>query len=319
MNAAREFRLAILAALGHAPEVIEPGKLHRFATNNRRGDSSGWCKLFDDLAGGVFGDWRAGVSETWAAEPREAMTRQQRAALARQVEAASRERERQQRQQWADNAKRIARLWAECRPLVPGDPVTLYLKRRGFGGVWPLPACLRLHRALPYWDDAGDLLGRFPAMVAPLVSPGGRAVTALHRTFLMADGRKADVPSPKKLTATAGPLAGSCIPLFKPERGTLGAAEGVESALGAWCGSGVPVVAAYCAGSLAGWRWPAGVQRIVVFGDNDAAGREAADKLRVRARAAGLWCDLMLPSDAGADWCDVWAQRGAVSIEGAAA
>ena len=41
-----------------------------------------------------------------------------------------------------------------------GDPVTLYLKRRGIGGMWPLPACLRYHQALPYWDD-GEVLGTF--------------------------------------------------------------------------------------------------------------------------------------------------------------
>ena len=85
------------------------------------------------------------------------MTREQRAELARQVMAATAERETQQRQRWADEAKRIAQVWAQCVPLVPGDPVTLYLKRRGFGGVWPLPELLRLHRALPYWHGVEKL------------------------------------------------------------------------------------------------------------------------------------------------------------------
>ena len=47
------FRTAILATLGHAPAVIEPGKLHRFATSDKRSDDAGWCKLFDDLHGGA--------------------------------------------------------------------------------------------------------------------------------------------------------------------------------------------------------------------------------------------------------------------------
>ena len=59
---AQDFRTAILAALGHAPEAIDPDKLHRFATSDRRGDSSGWCKLFADGRAGVFGDWRSGFS-----------------------------------------------------------------------------------------------------------------------------------------------------------------------------------------------------------------------------------------------------------------
>ena len=311
------FKLAILAALGHAPEVIEPGRLQRFATSDKRGDSAGWCKLFADLRGGVYGCNRAGVSETWQSDRDRPMTRQQRAELARQVAQATAERESQQRQQWAVNAERIARLWAQCVPLVPGDPVTLYLKRRGFGGVWPLPACLRLHRALPCWNG-DEKIGVFPAMVAPLVAPGG-AVVALHRTYLAADGRKADLPSPKKLTATAGPLAGACIPLHEPQRGVLGIAEGIETALAAWCASGVPTVAAYSAGNLAAWQWPASVQRVAIFADNDRAGRESADTLRARAFSAGIGCDVLTPSDDGTDWCDVWAQRGAVSIEGAAA
>lgn len=79
------FRAAIVAALGFAPEVIEPGRLHRFPTREKRGDDAGWCKLFEDMRGGVFGCNRAGISETWRADDGRAMTREQRAELARQV------------------------------------------------------------------------------------------------------------------------------------------------------------------------------------------------------------------------------------------
>lgn len=319
-DAFRDFRAAILAALPGAelPEAIEPGRLHRYPTTGRRNDDSGWCKLYPDLRAGVFGDFRAGLSETWCATDRHAMTRAERIAFARQVLAATAEREVQQRKAWADNAERIARAWAQCVPLSRGDAVALYLKRRGFGELWPLPGVLRLHRALPYWHG-GDKLGTFAAMVAPIAAPDGRIV-ALHRTYLRADGRKADVPSPKKLTAAAGPLAGACIPLSKPKRGLIGIAEGIETALAAHCASGLPTVAAYCAGNLAAYHWPAGVQRLVIFADADKAGREAADTLRARALAARLQCDVLTPTDEGADWADVWAGRDAVLIasEGAA-
>lgn len=313
----QDFRAAILATLGYAPEVIEPGRFQRFATRDRRGDSAGWCKLFDDLRGGVFGCYRLAVSKSWSAADQATMTREQRAEFARQVMAATAEREAQQRQQWAANANRIARVWAECVPLVPGDPVTLYLKRRGFGGVWPLPELLRLHRALPYWHD-GEKLGVFPAMVAPIIAPDGRTV-ALHRTYLRSDGNKAEVPNVKKLTGAAGPLAGACIPLFMPAQGCIGIAEGIETALAAWCPSGLPTVAAASAGNLAAWQWPAGVQRLVIFADHDRAGIEAAETLQGRALRAGLQSSVMTPTEAGADWCDVWADRGAVLVETGAA
>lgn len=308
------FRIAVLATLGHAPEVIKPGRFHRFPTNNRRGDSAGWCKLFADLRGGVFGCYRAGISETWSAIDRATMTHAQRAELALQVMAATAEREAEQRKLWAKAAGRIAQMWAECVPLVPGDPVTLYLKHRGFGGVWPLPSVLRLHRAMPYWHD-GEKLGEFPAMVAPVIAPDGRMM-ALHRTHLSADGRKAELPTIKKLTAAAGPLAGACVPLHKPQRGVIGIAEGIETALAAWLASGVPTVAAYCAGNLVAWQWPRGVQRLVIFADADKAGREAAENLRVRATAANLRAAVLTPTDDGADWCDVWAAHRAAVAEG---
>lgn len=309
------FQTAILAALGQAPEVIEAGRMQRFSSNGKHGDSAGWCKLFDDLRGGVYGCHRNGISETWCAIDRAMMTTQQRVELARQVMAATAEREAQRRQRWADNAKRIAQVWAQCVPLVPGDPVTLYLKHRGFGSVWPLLDVLRLHRALPYWHD-GDKLGTFPAMVVPMVAPYGRTV-ALHRTYLHAEGRKADVPSVRKVTGTAGALAGACIPLFKPERGCIGIAEGIETALAAWCASGLPTVAAYSADNLAAWHWPTGVRRLVIFADHDKAGREAADTLRVRALSVGLAVSVMTPTTPGDDWCDVWAHRDVAAIESA--
>jgi phage/plasmid primase-like uncharacterized protein len=316
-DAFSDFRTAMLTTLGNAPEVIEPGRFHRFSTNDRRGDTSGWCKLFDDLRGGVFGCYRQHISETWSAIDRRTMTKKQRIELARHVMAATAEREAQQRQQWADESRRIGKMWAQCVPLTPGDPVALYLRRRSFDDVWPLPSVLRLHPALPYWQD-GKTLGTFPAMLAPVVAPDGRTV-ALHRTYLTADGHKADVPTVKKLTAVAGPLAGACIPMHKPERGVIGIAEGIETALAAWCASGVPTVAAYCAGNLSAWHWPAGVQRLVIFADNDKAGREAADALCARALSRHLRCSVMTPSDDGADWCDVWAGRDAVTVAGSEA
>ncbi|MDL2339285.1 MAG: toprim domain-containing protein [Pseudomonadota bacterium] len=311
-GACEDFRTAMLATLGHAPDAIEPGRFHRFSTSGRRSDSAGWCKLFDDLRGGVFGCYRQGIGETWSAADRRTMTREQRIELARQVATATAEREAQQRQQWADNAQRIARTWAQCVPVLSGDPCALYLKRRGLSEVWPLPEVLRLHPALPYWHGT-EKLGTFPAMVAPIVAPNGRTV-ALHRTYLTTDGRKADLPSPKKLTSAAGPLAGACIPLHRPARGCIGIAEGIETALAARCASGVPTVASYCAGNLAAWQWPPGVQRLVIFADADKAGREAADTLRARALSRHLRCEVMTPTDVGSDWCDVWAASRPASM-----
>jgi len=306
----QSFRLAILRELGAAPEVIEPGRLHRFATRDRRGDDAGFCKLFDDLRGGVFGCNRQfpGQVFTWSGFDRDRMTPAQREALARQVEQARRDRDEAQREAWQVNAGRIAKLWGQCVPVVAGDPVALYLAHRLQCDVWPVPEGLRLHPALPYRVE-GETVGTWPAMVARLSAPDGRML-ALHRTWLTDEGRKAPTPGAvKKLTPTAGPLAGACIRLAEPEAGRIGIAEGIETALAASCASGVPAVAAYSAGALASWQWPASARRLVVFADADPAGVDAAEKLRQRARAAGLSINVMTPTTPGTDWCDVWADR----------
>ena len=308
-EAADNFRVAILAALGHAPELIEPGRIQRFSTSGRASDKAGWCQLFEDGRAGVFGDFRSGMSSVWTAQRRELMTPAERADMARRLAQAKAQRDAHQRQQQASNAQRNAALWANTMPVSDGDPVSLYLRRRGLAG--PVPKHLRLHPRLTY-GDGGDC-GAWPAMVAPLVAPDGR-VLALHRTYLTADGCKAPVPTVKKLTGAAGPLAGACIPLHDAQHGAIGIAEGIETAQAAHLASGLPTVAAYCAGNLAAYTWPPSVKRIVVFADADPAGNAAAQGLKARAVRAGLNVAVMTPSTPGADWCDVWAQRGAVTV-----
>jgi hypothetical protein len=91
----------------------------------------------------------------------------------------------------------------------------------------------------------------------------------------------------------------------------LGIAEGIETALAAWCASSVPTVASYCAGNLSAWQWPTSVQRLVIFADADAGGRAAAELLRGRAAVARLQCEVLAPTTDGDDWCDVWAAGSA--------
>jgi putative DNA primase/helicase len=306
----QEFRSAILAALSSAPEQIEPSRIIRFSTSSRASDKAGWCRLFDDGRAGVFGDFRSGMSSVWTAKRRELMTQTERDDMARRLIQAKAQREVQRQGEYAVNTQRNAVLWARTVPSAPGDPVDLYLRRRGLAG--PVPEHLRLHPRLMYWDG-GDR-GSYPAMVAPLIRPDGQML-ALHRTFLTADGCKAPVPTVKKLTCASGPLAGACIPLHAPKNGVIGIAEGIETAQAAHLASGLPTVAAYCAGNLAAYVWPAEVKRIVIFADADPAGAEAAHRLRARAMRAGLSLAVRTPTTPGADWCDVWVQRGGVAEE----
>jgi putative DNA primase/helicase len=87
MNAIDLFRAAMRAHGLNPPEIIEPGKLHRFATNGKRHDDAGWCRFFPDCAGGVFGDFRSGLSETWQAQREKPFTPTEREAFRQRCEA----------------------------------------------------------------------------------------------------------------------------------------------------------------------------------------------------------------------------------------
>jgi phage/plasmid primase-like uncharacterized protein len=306
-----EFLAAVRAALGYAPDRdrFTVGKRIRFPTCDRRGDAAGSCIMFDDMRGGTACDHRSGARMTWQAK-REPLTAEQRREYAQRIEAEKRRREAKRASEYAQAAQRNAATWRQCVPIAAGDPVTLYLAHRGLSDALAAPPrCLRLHPALEYFDADGAKVGSFPAMVAPLAVIGTRSILALHRTYLTADGRKASVAQAKKLSRTAGPLDGACIPLYRAEGEAIGIAEGIETAIAAHLASGLPTVAAYSAAMLAAWRWPAHVRRVVIFADHDPAGIEAAAKLAQRVRDAGLRCDTLTPTDDGADWADVWAAR----------
>lgn len=49
--------------------IIDDGSIHRFSSNGKSHDMSGWYIFHDDVAVpvGIFGDWRTGVSQSWRA------------------------------------------------------------------------------------------------------------------------------------------------------------------------------------------------------------------------------------------------------------
>ena len=118
-NAIEQFRNAIQSAGLIPPDMIEPdGKLHRFASNGKRGDDAGWYALHEDgVPAGCFGDWRTEQSQTWRADIGRKLTPEEDAAHRAKVETMQREREAEKARQQAESAsKEIGR--ASCRERV---------------------------------------------------------------------------------------------------------------------------------------------------------------------------------------------------------
>ncbi len=77
-----QFKQAILNAGLPAPdEIITDGKIHRFSTNGKRTDKSGWYVLhMDESPAGAFGCWRSGIGKPWSSKSKEQMSSAERAA-----------------------------------------------------------------------------------------------------------------------------------------------------------------------------------------------------------------------------------------------
>ncbi len=70
------FRDAISGAGLPVPEtIIADGELHRYGTNGKSSDRSGWYVLhLDGIPAGAFGCWRTGLEQKWHARSTRKLT-----------------------------------------------------------------------------------------------------------------------------------------------------------------------------------------------------------------------------------------------------
>lgn len=181
--------------------------------------------------------------------------------------------------------------------------VVEYLNKRGL----IVPPNLYAHPSLAYWgrdeNDQPRKVGEFPTMLGKLVLSNGKPVT-YHRTYIH-DGKKADVPSPRKMMSKTRQAKGGAIQLF-PHGPVLGIAEGIETAIAAHMMCGIPVWSVVHANGMVEFNPPDGVEKVVVFGDNDASftGQKAAYSAGHRLKVnLGLDAEVWIPEKIG-DWND---------------
>lgn len=194
--------------------------------------------------------------------------------------------------------------WNSGQAITPSDPAGLYLASRGII-LEEYPTSLRFAPRHRYQDDNKGEPSFHPVMLAKVVGPDGMPAT-IHRTYLDRMGRKADVPTVRKIMKGAVPK-GSAVRLASPAP-IMGIAEGIETALSASIIWRVPVWAAVNANMLMSWQPPDGVQEVIVFGDNDTSftGQSAAFALAHRlVTVCKIPTRVELPIDAGLDWNDV--------------
>jgi putative DNA primase/helicase len=145
---------AIRQSTGGAPLLSEivPGKMVRFATNDRKRDQAGWCKLFEDGEGGVYGCWRQGISESWQAGT--FRTPEEKAAFRAKVQKAREDAARMLEENRRICREKSARLWELGHEVDPKHP---YLLKKGVKshGIKQLGQSL----LVPFCDTVGALHG----------------------------------------------------------------------------------------------------------------------------------------------------------------
>lgn len=288
---------SVLSQLGIPASVLD-GKHHpcpangegddRFRFNDRNGSGNYFCACSDGKKGGMS---LLMCCKGWGY-----------AEAAREVEAVVGSATVTPPVERRDPRIALRRVWE--RSGSAGFSVRRYLKERGL----EMPESLRQAR-LTYWDG-GRNHGTFDAMVGVISRPDGRA-ESLHLTYL--DGAaKANVPSARKVMPPVETITGCAIHLYPAGR-VLGISEGIESAIAARMMHGVPVWAAANAHGIETFVPPAGVEKVIVFGDTDASytGQAAAYALAKRLVRQGVECSVELP--VVGDWNDALVAAGGES------
>lgn len=196
--------------------------------------------------------------------------------------------------------KRLEALRSVLEAATAPDVVAEYLRGRGLRLV---PGVVLGTHALAYRDEDGQRAGSYPAMLAPVLGPSG-SLQSVHRTYI------ADVPTRKKLMPAADTVKGAAVRLFE-HNGTLGIAEGIETAIAACELFDIPTWAAISAGGMESFELPQDVRELVVFADNDSnfTGQRAAYVLANRYAVRGVRVTVRVPPVPGQDWLDVLNQR----------
>lgn len=186
------------------------------------------------------------------------------------------------------------RLVAASRP-IHGTIAEAYLRGRGVIVPCDCPA-LRFHPHCYYRPGDADTKGvrtAWPALIAAVTDLAGQ-VTGAHRTWL--DPRtfdKAPVATPRR---AMGHLLGHGVRFGVPQE-VMVAGEGLETVLSLrTIMPSLPMVAGLSAAHLAALLLPAGLRRLYVARDDDAAGDKAASILAERATTLGIEAVMLSPS-----------------------
>jgi len=259
-NVIIQFGDAIRAAGLNPPNIIEPEKLYRFpGADKRSGNSAGWCKLFADGLGGVYGDFSQDLSASWQATRSTPFSSAQRANFNRQIAETKASADAEKAASQLQAATKAASIWQKARPSTNDHP---YLTRKGIAS----------HGARLYEG----------ALVIPVLE--GEALHSLQ--FISEDG--------KKRFLSDGRIRGCYFTIGATNDATaICIVEGFATGVTVHEATGYPVAVAFNAGNLEAValaiRATLPDTPIILCADDDATtpGNPGLAKAKAAARAVG--------------------------------
>jgi phage/plasmid primase-like uncharacterized protein len=280
------------------PDTLEPEKIHRFPGNGKnKGNMAGWCKLFEDKKGGVYGDFSSNTSGVWQARHENPLSPAEQEVFKKKVEQAKAERLQIEKKKHTDAAAMIPTIFENAKGNPAQHPYAIKkgvnLGRDIFSGPW----------AQRGWKDALHI---------PIYD---RAVNITSIQAINVDGTK-DFLSGGKIKGSFYPF-GNII----DATGIVVIGEGLATVAAVCEVIGCPGVAAMNAGNLEAVameiRKLSPKSQIIIIADDDQKpdgtnpGKEAA--IKAAAAIGGKWVipDLGKKADA---W-DCWYELGPEGIK----
>ena len=270
--------LTVMQSIGLSPAQIVPGKWIRFpGIGKKSNNKAGYCYLFPDMLGAVFGDYACGLRETWQAEKMESFTPAERIDYQKMIESAQKKAVEEQEREYSEAAFRAQREW-DVLPASTDEHLYLMKKRVKNHGL----------------RQKNDLL------IMPIYSTEGR-ITSYQS--IAPDGTKKLMYGGRK-KGSAFPIPGSMNRVYIVEGYATGAS--VHEA------TGCMVIVAVDAGNLlsvavsASKKYP----NIIVCADNDKAGLDAARKVEAETGIPFIYPENI----SGTDFNDMASELGLSAV-----
>ena len=277
----REFVEEMFNAGLQPPTPIDPGRFYRFpGVGKPRCNRAGWCFLFPDRKGGIFGCWATGLASTWHAchQPCGA---NDRVAFRQQIANAKNQAQHAQNTIWKQAAARAERIWHKSHP---ANPIHHYLKVKNIPPYCARQIGPRLVLPITGWDGELTSLQFIAKDSTKRMLKGGRK----RARFIRINGRH----DASEIVIAEGFATAATLAQMRPNALTLASID---------AGNLKPVAI------QARKRLPR--SKIIIAADADQTGL-------TKGRAAAIACGGLLavpvfpPGEQGSDWNDLAALEG---------